>query len=71
MEQGTNSTIEKNQNIRIMRNKVFFFFNRRKERICDSCGKHMAANKLKRGIARLTVNNMHHVFISYLCRRCS
>lgn len=68
MTQTANSVIDTNRNLRITKWGIYLFLNRKRDKDCDNCGKKI--RKLNRMVSRVKVEEIRHVFISYVCRRC-
>jgi len=68
MVQTAKSINETNRNLRITKWGIYLFLNRKKDKDCDNCGKKI--RKLNRMVSWVTVKEIRHVFISYVCRRC-
>lgn len=69
MTQTANSIIETNRNLRITQWGNYLFLNRKKDKNCDNCGKSI--KKINRVVSRLVVEDIRHVVVSYVCRRCN
>lgn len=68
MTQTATTINDTNRNLRITKWGIYLFLNRKKDKDCDNCGKKI--RKLNRMVSRVSVKDIRHVFISYVCRRC-